>query len=86
MSRLQMADAAPVRRGTARWAPHVRSCAAANARATAQTALVFNHTHGELPFLGHSGWEKRRLWGSIWPMQHPAVPQPRTPPQVLIGA
>ena len=27
-----MADAASVRRGTARWAPHVRSFAAANAR------------------------------------------------------
>ena len=42
-----MADAASVRLGAARWAPHVKSFAAANARATAQT-LAFDHAHGEL--------------------------------------
>ena len=54
MSGFLMADAASVRRGTARWAPHVRSFAAANVRATAQT-LTFDHTHGELALFGHGG-------------------------------
>ena len=49
MSGFLMADAASVRRGTARWAPHVRSCAAANARNCTNVG-----THGELALFGHS--------------------------------
>ena len=80
-----MANAAPVRRGTARWAPNVRSFAAANARNCTNVGRQ-SKAQAQPNAPSEASIAARKHPGLMWlPFEHPTGLQPRIRPQVPIG-
>ena len=85
MSGFLMADAASVRRGTARWAPPVRSFAVANARNCTNVGRQ-SKDRAQPNAPSAASIAARKHSGLMWlPLEHPTGLQPRIRPQVPIN-